>query len=138
MYGEDTYKRKYQFLFNKHESTGLKHLYDCNAFIEYSNDIYGIYVKYWKYNPNKKLKILVVFDDMSADMLSDKKLNSVVTELFIRGRKLNIYLDFIRQSYFVSSKNTRQNCTRYCITKIANKRELQQTAFNHSSDNNFK
>ena len=71
-------------------------------------------------------------------MLSDKKLNSVVTELFIRGRKLNIYLDFIRQSYYVSTKNTRQNCTHYFITKIENKWELQQTVFNHSSDNNFK
>ena len=75
---------------------------------------------------------------MSADMLSDKKLNSVVAELFIRGRKLNIYLDFIRQSYFVSPKNTRQNWTHYFITKTANTRELQQTVFNHSSDNNFK
>ena len=75
---------------------------------------------------------------MSADMLSDKKLNSVVAELFIRGRKLNIYLDFIRQSYFVSPKNARQNWTHYFITKTTNKRELQQTVFNHSSDNNFK
>ena len=51
-------------------------------------------------NPNKKRKILIVFDDMIADMLNNKKLNPIVSELFIRGRKLNISLAFITQSYF--------------------------------------
>ena len=76
---------------------------DSKAFIEYSNDIDGIYKNTEEYNPNKKRKILVVFDDMIADMLSNK-LNSVVMELFIRGRKLNISLVFINQSYFAVPK----------------------------------
>ena len=63
-----------------------------------------------KYNPNKKRKILIVFDDMIANMLSNKKLNPLVTELFIRGRKLNISLVFIIQSYFAVAKNIRIFC----------------------------
>ena len=71
---------------------------------------------------------------MIADMLSNKKLNPIVTELFIRGRKLNISLVFITQSYLAVSKNIRLNSTHYFLMKIPNKRELQQIAFNHSSD----
>ena len=67
-------------------------------------------------------------------MLSNKKLNPIVTELFIRGRKLNISLVFITQSYFAVPKNIRLNSTHYFVMKIPNKRELQQVAFNHSSD----
>ena len=68
---------------------------DTKAFIEYSNDMDDVYKNIEEYNPNKKRKILIVFDDMIADMLSNKKLNPVVTELFIRGRKLNISLIFL-------------------------------------------
>ena len=64
-----------------------------------------------EYNPNKKRKILTVFDDMIADMLSNDKLNPIVTELFIREIKLNISLIFITQSYFVAPKNFRLNST---------------------------
>ena len=77
-----------------------------------------------KYIPNKKQKILIVFNDMIADMLSNKKLNPTVTELFIRGRKLNISLVFITQSYFPVPKNIRLNSTYYFVMKIPNKREL--------------
>ena len=119
-----------QLLINKRESTGLKYLNDSKAFIEYSNDMDDIE----DYNANKKRKLLVVFDDMIADMLSNKKLNPIVTELFIRGRKLNISLVFITQSYFAVPKNIRLNSTHYFLMKIPNKRELQQIAFNHSSD----
>ena len=97
-----------------------------------------IYKNIEEYNPNKKRKILIVFDDMIADMLSNKKLNPIVTELFIRGRKLNISLVFITQSYFAVPKNIRLNSTHYFIMKIPNKQELQQIAFNHSSDIDFK
>ena len=92
---KDPYKAKYQFLINKQESTGLKYFNDSKAFIEYSNDMADIYKNIEEYNSNKKRKILIVFDDMIADMLSNKKLNPIVTELFIRGRKLNISLAFI-------------------------------------------
>ena len=74
------------------------------AFTEYSNDIGDIYQKIEEYNPNKKRKMLIVFDDMIADMLSNKNLNPIVTELFIRGRKLNISLVFIYKSYFTVLK----------------------------------
>ena len=91
-----------------------------------------IYKNIEEYNPNKKRKILIVFDDMIADMLSNKKLNPIVTELFIRERKLNISLVFITQSYFAVRKYIRLNSANYFVMKIPNKRELQQTAFNHS------
>ena len=96
-----------------------------------------IYKNIEEYNPNKKPKILIVFDDIISDMLSNKKLNPIVTELFIRGRKLNISLVFITQSYFAVPKNIRLNSTHYFVMKIPNKRELQQIAFNHSSDIDF-
>ena len=75
---------------------------------------------------------------MIADMIHNKKLNSIVTELFIRGRKLNISLVFITQSYFKVPKDVRLNTSHFFIAKIPNKRELQQIAINHSSDINTK
>ena len=96
-----------------------------------------IYKNIKEYNPNEKRKLLIVFDHTIADMLSNKKLNSIVTELFIRGRKLNISLVFINQSYLAVPKNIRLNSTQYFVMKISNKRELQKIAFNHSSDIDF-
>ena len=75
---------------------------------------------------------------MIADMINNKELNSIVTELFIRGRKLNIFLVFIAQSYFQVPKEVRLNTTDFFIMKIPNKRELQQIAISHSSDIDFK
>ena len=134
LYAKDPYEAKYQFLINKRESTGLKHFNDPKAFIEYSNDMQDVYKNIDEYNPDKENKILIVFDDMIADMINNKKLNSKVTELFIRGRKLNIFLVFIRPSYFKVPKDVRLNTTHFLITEIPNKRELQQIALNHSSD----
>ena len=138
MYAKDLYEPKYQFLINKRESTGLKHFNDPKAFIEYSNYMQDVYKNISHYNPNKENKILIVLDDMIADMISNKKLNSVVTELFIRGRKINISLVFITQSYFKVPKDVRLNTTHFFIIKIPNKRELRQIAINHSSDIDFK
>ena len=90
------------------------------------------------YNPRKKRKALIVFDDMIADMINNNKLNPIVTELFIRGRKLNISVFFITQSYFKVPKGVRLNSTHFFIMKIPNKRELQQIALNHSSDIDLK
>ena len=75
---------------------------------------------------------------MIADMINNKKLNPVVTELFIRGRKLNISIVFVTQSYFKVPKHVRINSTHFFILKIPNKTELQQIALNHSSDIDFK
>ena len=94
-------------LINKRGSTVSKHLNDSEAFTEYSNIMDDIYKNIEEYNPNKKCRILIVFDDMIANMLSNEKLNSIVTELFIRGRKFNISLVFIRQSDFAVPKNIR-------------------------------
>ena len=82
--------------------------------------------------------MLIVFDDMTADMINNKKLNPVVTRLFIRGRKLNISIAFIIQSYFKAPKDVRLNSTHFFIMKIPNKRELQQIALNHPSDIDLK
>ena len=92
LYAKDPYGAKYQLLINKRESAGLRYLNDSESFIEYSNDMDDIYKNIEECNPNKKRKMLIVFDDMIADMLSNKKLNPIVTELLIRGRKLNISL----------------------------------------------
>ena len=138
LYAKDLYEDKYQYLINKRESAGIIHLNDPKAFIEYLNDMHKVYKNIDKYNPDKENKVLIVFDDMIADMISNKKLNSVVTELFIRGRKLNISLIFITQSYFKVPKDVRNNSTHFFIMKIPNKRELQQIAVNHSSDINTK
>ena len=85
-------------------------------------------------NPDKENKMLLVFDDVIADMINKKKLNSILTKLFIRGRKLNISLVFITQSYLKVPKDVRLNTSHFFIAKIPNKRELQQIAINHSSD----
>ena len=87
-----------------------------------------------EYNENREGKILIAFDAMIADLINKKKLNSIVTELFIRSRKVNISLVFITQSYFKVPKDVRLNSTYVFIRKISNKRELQQIALNHSSD----
>ena len=81
-----------------------------------------------------KYQFLINKRDMIADMINNKKLNSIVTELFIRGRKLDISLVFITQSYFKVSKDVRLNSTNFFVMKIPNKREIQQIALNHSSD----
>ena len=86
-----------------------------------------IYKHIEEYIPNKKRKIVIVFDDMISDMLSNKKLNPVETELFIRGRKLNISLVFITPSYYAVPKDIRLNCKHYFIIKIPNKQTRTST-----------
>ena len=138
MYAKDPYETKYQFLINKRENTGSKHFNDPEDFIEYSNNMQDVYKNIEEYNADKEHKILIVFDDMIADMINNKKLNSVITESFIRSRKLSISLIFITQSYFKVPKDVRLNSTHFFIMKIPNKGELQQVALNHSSDINSK
>ena len=96
-----------------------------------------IYKNIEKYNLNKERKTLIIFNDIIADVLSSKQLQPIVSELFVKGRKLNIYLIFISQSYFAVLKNVRLNFTQYSIMKILSKQELQQIAFNHLSDIDF-
>ena len=100
--------------------------------------MHDVYKNINNHNPDKENKILIVFDDIIADMISNKKLNTIVTELFVRCRKLNISLVFISHSYFKVPKEVRNNSTHIFIMKMSNKRELQQIATNHSSDINTK
>ena len=100
--------------------------------------MHDVYKNINDYNVDKDRKILILFDNMIVDIIKNKKLNSIFTELFIRGRKLNISLVFITQSYFKVPKDVRLNTSHFFIAKIPNKRELQQIAINHSSDINTK
>ena len=102
LYAKDPCKTKHQFLIKQREDAGTKFFNDSKAFIEYSNNMADIYRNIEDYNPNKKRKTLVVFDNMIADMLSNKKLNPIVTELFIRGRKINTCLVFITHFFCFS------------------------------------
>ena len=97
-----------------------------------------VYKNIEEYNPGTKRKVLIVFDDMIADMINNKKLNPIVTELFTGVRKLNASIVFITQSYFKVPKDLRLNSTHFFIMKILNKRELQQIPLNHSPDIDFK
>ena len=105
-------------LTNKPKGAGLKVYNDSKAFIEYSNDMDDNYENIEEYSPNKKhnllIKLLIILI-ITIDMLGNKKLNPIVTELFIRGRRLNISLVFITQSYFDVRKNIRLNSTRYLL-----------------------
>ena len=96
--------------------------------------MHNVYKTIGDYNVDKNRKILIVFDDMIPDIIENKKLNSIVTELLIRGRKLNIFLFYITQSYFKVPKDFRLNTTHFFISKIPNKRELQQIVINQSLD----
>ena len=100
--------------------------------------MHDVYKNINDYNPDKENKILIVFDDMIADIINNKKLNSIVTELFIRARKLNISLALITQSYFKVPNDVRLNTTYFFLMKIPNKREFQKIAINHLLDIDFK
>ena len=90
------------------------------------------------YNPTRKRKMLIVFDDMIADITTNKKFQAIIKELFIRCWKLNISLVIIKQSYFPVPKEVRLNSTHYLIMKIHNIKELRNIATNHSADIDYK
>ena len=134
LYARDLNEPKYKILIKKNKDAGIKHLNDPNAFIECSNTEDDVYENINDYNLNRKRKILIIFDDMIADIMTNKKFQGIIKELFFRCRKLNISLVFITQSYFSVPKDVRLNSTHYLIMKINNKRELQNIAVNHSAD----
>ena len=126
--------QKYEYLIKNRENAGIKRVNNSNAFIE----CYDIYENIDDYNPTRKIKILIMFDDMIADIITIKKFQSIIKELFIRCRKLNISLVFIPQSYFSVPKDVRLNSTHYLIMKISNKKELQNIATNYSVGVDYK
>ena len=138
MYAKDLSKSKYEYLIKNRENTGIKHFNDSRAFIECSNTMNDVYANIDNYNPKRKRKILIVFDDMIADIMTNETFESIIKELFIRSRKLNILLVAITQSYFSVSKDVRINSKHYLIMRINNRKELQNIAINHSVDINYK
>ena len=124
LYTKDLNKPKYQFLIKKHEDVGIKHLNDPKAFIEYSNTMDDIYNNIDDYSPTRE--VLIVFDDMIADIMTNKKFQTIIKELFIRCRKLNTSLVFITQSYFSVPKELRLNSTHYLIMNIPTKQSYNK------------
>ena len=116
----DLSEPKYQFLVKKREDAGIKNLNDSSAFIEYSNTMDDVYKNIDDYTPKRKRKMLIVFDDMIADIMTNKRFQAIIKYLFIRCRKLNIYVAFITLSHFSVRKEVILNCTHYIIMKIHN------------------
>ena len=138
LYAKDTDEDKYQYLINKREQAGIKNLNDPHVFIEYSIDMNDVLEDINNYNAKRDKKVLIIFDDMIADIMRSKKFKAIVKELFIRCRKLNISIVFITQSYFRTPKDARLNSTHYILMKISNKKELKSIAKENSGHLDFK
>ena len=119
-------------------NAGIKNYNDPSAFIEYSNTMDDVFRNIDDHNPKRKIKILIVFDDMIVDVMTNKRFEAIIKELFTRCRKLNISLLFITQPYFSVPKEARSNSTHYLIMKINNGKDLQQIAIDHSADIDYK
>ena len=117
LYARDLSESKYEYLIKNRKNVGVKHLNDSKAFIECSNTMDDVYENINDYNPNRRRRILIVFDDMTADIMTNKKFQAILKEFFIRCRKTNISLVFITQSYFSVPKDVRLNSTHYFIVK---------------------
>ena len=111
VYDKDLSEPKNQFLIKKRENSGIKNLGHPISFTEYSNTINDVYKNTADYNPKRKRKILIVFDDMIADIMTNKKFQAIIRELFIRCRNLNISIIFITESYFSVLTYIRLNST---------------------------
>ena len=108
LYAKDLSEPKYEFLIKKREDAAIKHLNDLDVFIECFNTMNDVYENIDDYNPSIKRKILIVFDDMIVDIMTNKKFQAIIKGLFIRSRKLNISLLFITVLFF---GNKRLNST---------------------------
>ena len=138
LYAKDTDEEKYQYLINKREQVGIKNLSDPDAFMKYSNDMNDVLENINNYNKNRDKKVLIIFDDMIADIIRSEKFKAIVKELFIRCRKLHISIVFTTQSYFRTPKDARLNSTHYILMKISNKKELKSIAEENSCHLDFR
>ena len=138
LYAKDLHESKYEYLINKREQVGIKNLNDPHAFIEYSDDMNDMLDDINNYNKNRDKKVLIVFDDMIADIEYNKKFKRIIKELFYRARKINILIVFITQSYFRALKDARLNSTHYILMKIGNKKELKSIAEEKSGHLDYK
>ena len=125
-------------MIKKRENAGIQNLNYPNAFIEYSNTMDDVYNNTEDYNSKRKRKVLIVFDDMIAYIMINKKFQAITKKLFNRYRKLNISFVFITQSYLSVPKKVRLNSTHYLIFKVNNRKELQNIAINHSPDIDYR
>ena len=128
LYAKDIHEPKYEYLINKREQAGIKNLNDPHAFIEYSDDMNDVLDDINNYNKNRDKKVLIVFDDMIADIEYNKNFKRIIKELFYRARKINVSIVFITQSYFRALKDARLNSTYYILMRIGNKKELKRIA----------
>ena len=125
LHAKDLSEPKYEFLIKNGENAGIKHVNNSKALIECSNTMDDVYENINDYNPSRKRKVSIIFDDMIADIMSNKKFQTIIKKLFIRCRRLNVSLVFITQSYFSVPKDVRLNSTHYLIMKIKNKRNYK-------------
>ena len=138
LYVKDIHEPKYEYLINIREQAGIKNLNDHQAFIEYSDDMNDVLDDINNYDKNRDKKVLIVFDDMVADIEYNKNFKRIIKELFYRARKINVSVVFITQSYFRALKDARLNSTHYIIMKINNKKELKRIAEENSGHLDYK
>ena len=138
LYAKDIHEPKYEYLINKREQAGIKNLNDPHVFIEYSDDMNDVLDDINDYNKNRDKKVLIVFDDMTADIEYNKSFKRIIKELFYRARKINVSIVFITQSYFTALKDARLNSTHYILMKIGNKKELKRIAEEKSGHLDYK
>ena len=138
LYANNIHEPKYEYLINKREQAGIKNLNDPHAFIEYSNDMNDVLDDINNYNKSRDKKVLIVFDDMIADIEYNKNFKRIIKELFYRARKINVSIVFITQSYFRALKDARLNSTHYILMKIGNKKELKRIAEKKSGHLDYK
>ena len=128
LYANDLCEPKYEYLINKREQARVKNLNDPHAFIEYSDDMNDVLDDINDYNKNRDKKVLIVFDDMIADIEYNKNFKRIIKDLFYRARKINVSIVFITKFYFRALKDARLNSTHYILMKIGNKKELKRIA----------
>ena len=138
LYAKDINEPKYEYLTNKREQASIKNLNDPHAFIEYSDDMDDVLDDINNYNKNRDKKVLIVFDDMIADIEYNKNFKRIIKELFYRARKINVSVVFITRSYFRALKDVRLNSTHYMLMKIGNKKELKRIAEEKSRHLDYK
>ena len=138
LYAKDLSEPKYEFLINKREQAGIKNLNDPHAFIEYSDDMNNVYENISDYNKCRDKKVLIVFDDMIADIEYNKNFKQIIKELFHREQKINVSIVFITQCYFRALKDARLNSTHYILMKIGNKKELKSIVEEKSGNLDYK
>ena len=138
LYAKDLHEPKYEYLINKREQAGIKNLNDPRAFIEYSDDMNDVLDDINNYNKNRDKKVLIVFDDMIADIEYNKNFKQIIKKLFYRARKINVSIVFITQFYFRALKDARLNSTHYILMKIGNKKELKRIAEEKSGHLEYK